>query len=175
MRAKFQQNGLRIQFLVVVPLADENVLDQSGIHFIRRGLEFLGKFAVGRGVGVGAPHQQAHLAHLFAVHLGFVFFRIGDTVAVDVDEHIGVALQQLFRRAARAAVGARVVREEGVLRVFHGNAQRLQVFLQGFAHVEDARVFFQAGRSIGGFIGFVAVGGIHGDALFAIAIRAFRR
>ena len=169
MRAEFQKNRARVQILIVISLADINVLHQPRVLVVGHGLQLLGKGAVFGGVRVALANEQAHLADVVALYLGLILAG-GHAVAVNVDQRVRVLLHQLRGHGARAPVGSRVVRKEGFARIGHVDALFLQILLQRLAHVVDARALEQRAFPVAGNIGLVAVRRVHADQLFRVRL-----
>ena len=84
-----------IKLLIVVALADVDVLDQAGIFFVGDFLDLLGEGLVGSLVLVGAADKQANLADLLAVDGGFIF--VGrNRVTVDVEQRVWPLLEKFL-------------------------------------------------------------------------------
>lgn len=109
MRSEFQQDGMRCKILIVVAFADKDILDQPGILLVRNGFQLFGEFAVDAAVLVASPDEQAHTRGFFAVDGAGIFALIRNTVAMDVDNGVGLLLQKAFCRLPTAAICAGVV------------------------------------------------------------------
>ena len=102
MRAEFQQNGVGRKILIVIALADKDILDQSRVFLVRNGLDLLGKGAVDLAVLIAAAYKQTYLGGVFTVNLRDILVRIGDAVAMDIDDRIRSFLQQTLGSAPAA-------------------------------------------------------------------------
>ena len=92
MRAELQQDGVGREILIVIALADEDILDQAGIFLIGDGLDLPGEGAVDLAVLIAAAHQKAHLRGVLALDRRGIFVGIGDAVAMDIDDRVRALL-----------------------------------------------------------------------------------
>ena len=92
MRAEFQQNRIGRQILIVIALANEDVLDQAGVLLVGNRFDLLGERAVDLAVLVAAADEQAYLRGLLAFYGRLVLIRIGDAVPMDVDDGVRTLL-----------------------------------------------------------------------------------
>ena len=157
---------MRCKILIVVALADKDILDQPGILLVRNGFQLFGEFAVDAAVLVASPDEQAHTRGFFAVDGAGVFALIRNTVAVNVDNGVGLLLQKAFCRLPTAAICAGVV---GQMRRFvenDVNTLLLKRVAEFTRYIVYAALPVDALRAVGGNVTLVAVGDVHGDELF---------